>query len=173
MVTVPNRYPVYISEIRDALGGANDLGWYRGRQYWNAAGNAVTISGNAAMSEFPGLTNVAPEQASALVCGASGQTVGYNGQSGFSFGSLSPNTYKGGTIVSITVNASSQLLSITFAGYLPQNQFGTFKESGLTFSSANASFSQFEFNGQFSNWDFANSGLSWVNGQSRTVYFGG
>lgn len=60
MGQVPDRNPVYMSEISAALGGENNLGYYRGRQYWNAGGAAITISQSPSMNEFRGITNVAP-----------------------------------------------------------------------------------------------------------------
>lgn len=59
MGQVPNRHPIYMSEISAALGGTNDLGWYRGRTYYRD-GAPVVISASPSMAEFPGLTNVAP-----------------------------------------------------------------------------------------------------------------
>lgn len=107
MGTVPNRFPVFISEIRDALGGANDLGWYRGRQYWNPAGGINTISGNAAMSEFPGLST---ERPGSITNGGITSQIGSSLQATFSggfasmpvqgvgFGGISPGTLYGSLI---------------------------------------------------------------------------
>jgi hypothetical protein len=62
MGTVPNRYPIQMNEIMAGLAGENHMGYYRGRQYWDATSGAVkVISQSPSFAEFPNLTNVAPQ----------------------------------------------------------------------------------------------------------------
>lgn len=58
-MALPSSGTINLEQIRLALGGDRNLGYYRGRQYWRGA-TPVTISQNPRMSEFYGLGNVAP-----------------------------------------------------------------------------------------------------------------
>jgi hypothetical protein len=58
---LPNGGQIDMWSIANQLGGAYDLGWYRGRRYYNYATGAMqTISQNPAMSEFWNLGTVPP-----------------------------------------------------------------------------------------------------------------
>ena len=55
---------ISISDLSSQLAGENNLGYYRGRTYYNAtSGAAVVISQSPAMSEFYNLTNAPPSNA--------------------------------------------------------------------------------------------------------------
>lgn len=158
MGQVPNRYPVYMNEISSALGGQNDLGYYRGRQYWNASGNLVTISGNAAMSEFPGLTNNPPYLSQNLYQARwnGGSINGYD--TGFTgvYGGMSPTAGPGGNNINALYNDfSNGFLFLIMTGILPQAQFTSMEIVGVAnLSSASAGY-QPGYSGAFTLWSWA------------------
>jgi hypothetical protein len=133
MGQVPNRYPVYISEIAAALGGAYDLAWYRGRQYWNAGGSLVTISGNAAMSEFPGITNDPPYlSAHTLASRWNGGSInGYDAGLQGVYGGLSPSGTPAGTCVGLWNDFATGQMWFVVSGVVGQVPFNYLEIVGV------------------------------------------
>lgn len=176
MGTVPNRSNLAMSEISAALAGENNLGYYRGRQYWDATSGAVkVISQSPSFAEFPNLTNVAPQVLEAT--GNFAQWVTGSGVTAQTFrgfdathGSLSPVvTSFGGTITAFydrrQGNPPSTVPTLTIVMSCPNGNPGKLAfntvviknaTNGNTISSVSTSSGSCNFS-----WDAARSQATW------------
>ena len=112
---IPGSGPLAMSTIRDQLGGANDLGWYRGRRYYNyATGQMQTISQNPSFAEFYNLGTVPPV--------TDGHMANWGVNVDIEIG-IAYAPWDGGYYVEIQATGSDWVLSMDIAGYYDVSRY--------------------------------------------------
>lgn len=145
MGTVPNRYPVYMSEINAALGRGTNLGAYRGYQGWKGT-VAYTVSQSPSMAEFPNLSdqNPTPYAGTLFSRGLSGERHGFLTGDG---GDIQPRAVLGTSFYSYyegkNVLLNRKYFQMQLYGIIPNAGFSRIHMPNIIiWERANLSFSQ-------------------------------